>query len=239
MLITAHYYAEGPPTNPDMTIHRLLNDRTKFASNILSAVDLAQKAGMPFRMSEGNTCYNAGKKGVSDTFASALWAGDFLAQIAALGGTGVNLHGGGNGLYTPIAGSPKDGFSARPDYYGMLFARPLSGATMLAADLKANGENLSAYAVQKHGKVTVMAFNKGEKDTVLEVQLPTAYTKPTATILRLTAPAIDATTDVRLGGAAVGSDGAWAPSSTETMTSHDGKLLLTLPAYSAASVHFA
>jgi hypothetical protein len=238
MLLTAHYYAEGPPTNPDMTIHRLLTDHTKFSANIVKAAELARAADMPYRMSEGNTCYNAGKKGVSDTFASALWAGDFLAQVAAAGATGVNLHGGGDGLYTPIAGSQREGFSARPDYYGMLFARPLQAATMLQAELDAQGENISAYAVQKSGRITVLAFNKSDKDTVLRVQLPSS-THARAAILRLTAPAIDATTGVQLGGAAVAADGTWKPASTESIACHKGVLLLNLPAYSAASASFA
>jgi len=238
-LLTSHYYAEGPPTNPDMTIDRLLTDRTKFAANVLSAVEMAKKAGMPYRMSEGNSCYNAGKKGVSDTFAAALWAGDFMAQVAALGGTGINLHGGGNGLYTPIAGSPENGFLARPDYYGMLFVRPLIGATMLQSELNAQGMNLSAYAVQREGKVTVLAFNKSAKETTLKVQLQHGRMGKTAGIIRLTAPDIDATSGVLLGGSAVAADGSWKPVSDETTACNHDVLLLTLPAYSAAAASFA
>jgi len=237
-LLTSHYYAEGPPTNPDMTIDRLLTDRTKFAANVLSAIEMAKKAGLPYRMSEGNSCYNAGKKGVSDTFAAALWAGDFMAQVAALGGTGVNLHGGGNGLYTPIAGSPESGFSARPDYYGMLFVRPMTGATMLQSELNAQGLNLSAYAVQKQGNVTVLAFNKSPKETTLKVQMPHDRMGKTASIVRLTAPAIDATSGVLLGGSAVASDGSWRPVSDEMIACKHGVLHLTLPAYGAASASF-
>lgn len=238
-LLTAHYYAEGPPTNPDMTIGRLLTNRKGFSSQIMGAIALAQKSNMPYRMSEGNSCYNAGKKGVSDTFASALWAGDFLAEVAAVGATGVNLHGGGNGLYTPIAGSPAEGFSARPDYYGMLFVRPILGATMLQASLTAPDLNITAYAVQKHGKVTVLAFNKSEKDTVLTVQLPPGYTGSTANITRLTGPSIEATSGVKLGGAQVTPDGTWRSASQETASSRKGVLLLKLPAYSAASASFS
>ncbi|SNT41081.1 Glycosyl hydrolase family 79, N-terminal domain [Granulicella rosea] len=238
-LLTAHYYAEGPPTNPDMTLDRLLTDKTKFDANIQKAAALAQKAGMPYRMSEGNSCYNAGKKGVSDTFGSALWAGDFSAKVAAVGATGINLHGGGNGFYTPIAGSPKDGFVARPDFYGMLIARPLQGAKMLAADLDAQGQNLTAYAVEQHGKVTVLAFNKSDRPATIEIALPATYTGRDAHILRLTAPSVEATGGVTLGGAAVDKDGKWTPKSKETIARQNGKLLLPLPAYSAASVHFA
>jgi NAD(P)-dependent dehydrogenase (short-subunit alcohol dehydrogenase family) len=29
-------------------------------------------------LAEGNTCFHGGKHGVSDTFASALWSGDYM-----------------------------------------------------------------------------------------------------------------------------------------------------------------
>jgi hypothetical protein len=238
-LLTAHYYAEGPPTNPDMTLARLLTDKTKFDSNIEKAATLARKAGMPYRMSEGNTCYNAGKKGVSDTFGSALWAGDFAAKVAGVGATGYNLHGGGNGLYTPIAGSTREGFTARPDYYGMLFARPLQGATLLSAVLNAQGANITAYAVEAKGKVTVLAFNKSETATTLEIDLPATYSGSSARILRMTAPSVESTDGVMLGGSSIGKDGKWSPKSKETIARKNGKILLPIPAYSAASVHFA
>jgi hypothetical protein len=236
-LVTAHYYAEGPPTNPDMTIHRLLTDKTKFASNIATAAKLAQTKQLPYRMSEGNTCYNAGKKGVSDTFASALWAGDFLAQVATIGGVGVNLHGGGNGFYTPIAGSKQEGFTARPDYYGMMMARSLAGATLLQSSVDAAGSNVTAYAMQKHGKLTVLAFNKDEHPVTLEIKLPKAA-HAELKVMRLSAAAIDATTGVTLGGAEVKADGSWTPNQMETIQAKDGQLLLTLPAYSGASASF-
>lgn len=235
-LLTAHYYAEGPPTDPRMTIDYLLNQQAKFMPNVVRAVDLAREAGLPYRMSEGNTCYNAGKKGVSDTFASALWVGDFLSQIATIGGTGVNLHGGGNGLYTPIAGSPKEGFSARPEYYGLLFVRPLLGATMLASELQKENLNVTAYAMQKKGKITVLAFNKGNQSTILTVHLPTGKAKNSASVLRLTAPAVDATTGVIFGGTAVADNGAWKPGSSEVLHGSDGTFQVSLPAFSAASV---
>jgi hypothetical protein len=237
-IITAHYYAEGPPTDPRMNIDFLLNQQERFRTHILDAVSMCRAAGLPYRMSEGNTCYNAGKPGVSDTFASALWAGDFLAQIAAIGGTGVNLHGGGNGLYTPIAGSRKEGFSARPDYYGMLMTRPLLGATILNSELQTAGVNLTAYAAQKKGKLLVLAFNKDSKPTSLSISAPAHRLSGPATVLRLTGPAITATSGVTLGGSAVASDGTWKPSSSENIAAETGALQLSLPAYSAALVSF-
>ena len=72
---------------------------------------------------------------VSDTFASALWSGDYMLQVAQAGYIGVNLHGGGNGLYTPIAGDTPEGFSARPVYYGMMLAERFAGSTFVEASL--------------------------------------------------------------------------------------------------------
>ena len=93
--------------------------------------------GRPFRMTEGNSCFHGGKPVVSDTFASALWSGDYMLQVAQAGYIGVNLHGGGNGLYTPIAGDSPQGFSARPVYYGMLLAERFAGSTFVEASLSA------------------------------------------------------------------------------------------------------
>lgn len=235
-LVTTHYYAEGPPTDPHMTIDYLLNQQERFHSHISSAAAMSRAAGLPYRMAEGNTCYAAGKPGVSDTFASALWAGDFLAQVASIGGTGVNLHGGANGLYTPIAGSRKKGFVARPDYYGMLMARPLFGATMLRSDLQAADVNVTAYSAKKDGKIVVLAFNKDSKPTTLALNGPLSGA---ASVLRLTAPAITATSGVTLGGSAVAADGTWAPTSKESLQAKNGSAMLTLPAYSGALVTFA
>ena len=49
----------------------------------------------------------AGKQGVSNTFASALWGAELMYQVATRGGIGINFHGGGCGWYTPFAGTLK------------------------------------------------------------------------------------------------------------------------------------
>jgi len=37
-----------------------------------------------------------------------------MYQLASAGGVGINFHGGGYGVYTPIAGTVASGFTARP-----------------------------------------------------------------------------------------------------------------------------
>jgi len=73
----------------------------------------------------------------------------------------------------------------------------------------------------------------------MAIALPASHTGSGARIVRLTAPAVDATEGILLGGSPVGRDGVWNPKSEETITKTNGKLLLPIPAYSAASVHFA
>jgi hypothetical protein len=66
----------------------------------------------------------------------------------------------------------------------------------------------------------------------VKLALGKAYTK--ATVLRLTAPAASATTDVTYGGATVNADGTWAPKTTEAVTLSAGNASVTLPPASAA-----
>jgi hypothetical protein len=237
-LLTAHYYAEGPPTDPRMTIDYLLSQQKTFTNEVQSAIEIARKSGLPYRMSEGNSCYNAGKRGVSDTFAAALWAGDLIAHLASLGATGVNLHGGGTGLYTPIAGSQKDGFSARPIYYGMLLAQSVSGSAVVESELDTAGLNITAYVLKKDENLIALVFNKSNQATSISIPVRHGM-KKSASLLRLTAPAIDATSGVTFGGSVVQGDGSWAPSSVEKLGAVSGAFEVKLPAYCAVHITFA
>ena len=51
----------------------------------------AQAARVPWRMCETQSFSGGGKAGVSDTFASALWALDYLFVLAGYGCAGVNM----------------------------------------------------------------------------------------------------------------------------------------------------
>ncbi len=94
--LSHHYYFGGPATNPDVNIPNLLKPATmaRVQKNAEMASGAADKMGVRVRMTEGNTCYRGGKPGVSDVFASALWAADYSLLLASNNYTGVNLHGG-------------------------------------------------------------------------------------------------------------------------------------------------
>lgn len=94
--LTHHYYFGGPPSNPDVNIPNLLKPATmvKVQGMADTASAAAAKMGVRVRMTEGNTCYRGGKPGVSDVFASALWAADYSLLLASNNYSGINLHGG-------------------------------------------------------------------------------------------------------------------------------------------------
>lgn len=237
-LLTSHYYAEGPPSDPIMNIEYLLTQQSRFQTHIANSVQVSRKLGTPYRVAECNSCYHGGKKGMSDTFASALWVGDFLCQVASLGVTGVNIHGGADGFYTPIAGSQQQGFMARPMYYGMLLASPLFGSDILHTDLQSAGFNLTAYAAQKDDTLMVFVFNKDSRPATLDLHLPAGHGQGKAAITRLNAPAINATSDIRLGGCAVTKSGTWQSNLTEYLVGDKDCFSLPMPAYSAAALKF-
>jgi hypothetical protein len=92
--LSHHHYWNGPPSNPKATIHSLLQPDTYAAWQAEVTRAAAAKMGTAYRMTEGNTVYRGGKSGLSDVFASALWAADYLLILMRFGYSGVNLHGG-------------------------------------------------------------------------------------------------------------------------------------------------
>jgi glycosyl hydrolase family 79 len=236
VLATSHYYSLGPPTDATMTIDRLLHPGARFDTSCRQALDSAKAAGLPFRMAEGNSCYNAGKPGVSDTFASALWAGNFCLQMASLGCAGVNLHGGANGYYSPIVGSITSGFSARPEYYGLMLAREFAGRTPKGTTLETQGANITAYAAGRGTATDLVAiFNSDGRDAEVTIGKSSGEFKRGA-VGRLEASSVDAKDGVTIEGSAVTRDGHFHPRSSELVKSLAGKLRVGVRAYSAALV---
>lgn len=106
--LSHHYYFGGPATNPEVNIPNLLKPATmaKVQHTADEATGAANKMGVRVRMTEGNTCYRGGKPGVSDVFASALWAADYSLLLAENNYSGVNLHGGtGSSVANSVGGS--------------------------------------------------------------------------------------------------------------------------------------
>jgi hypothetical protein len=235
-LLTSHYYAEGPPSDPGMTIDYLLHTGKRFNEQVSPDIRTARQSRIPYRMSEGNTCYSGGKAGVSNTFASALWVLDFMLSVAAAGGSGVNLHGGGDGMYTPIAGSMERGFSARPIYYGMLVAREFLGGDLLETDLDSGGNDVKAYASSASSGLRVAVINREAMPISIQLKVQRMRGRGAGTVWRLEAPSLSSGTDVAVAGSRVTPDGFFTPSRREVLGFQDGESTLHVEPHSAALV---
>ncbi len=197
VLLTAHYYAMGPASSPDATLGQLLEPDPKLATihlhNLPTIEEAIATAHLPFRITEGNSCWDGGKPGVSDTLASALWCADAMLRFAQLGWCGFNLHGGGNGYYTPIAGSPSTGLTRRPEYFGIQFAQIFTGATFLTTTLTGASTRITAYAFQRNHRRQLVLFNKDT--TPIAIKLPT---QPQPIARLLTGPSLESREGVSL-----------------------------------------
>jgi hypothetical protein len=201
--LTHHYYFGGPPSNPKVNIDRLLQPDPRvrsFAATVsVAAAQLSSAARytVPYRMSEGNTCYRGGKPGVSDVFAASLWAADYMLTLASLGYVGVNLHGGSGKavadslggtlpgellmpnpnaphprpFYTPIA-EIDGGYVAEPVNHGMRFAGHFAGATIHSLTFNPGTVNATAYAAKLPTGQTVVALLNKDASQPLTIDLP-------------------------------------------------------------------
>lgn len=242
-MLTGHYYAEGPPSNPKMDIAYLLRrGRNQAPKQIALVKQAVQILGKPFRMTEGNSCYDGGKPGVSNTFASALWGGDYMLQVAEAGYVGVNFHGGGYGVYTPIAGSVRSGFTARPVYYGMLLAGMFRGSTLVATTVSSSEaspasatpqapENVTAFCGKDDDRWKLAIFNK--TPTAIEAFIPGLPLSISGDVYLLKAPAITSESGVTLGGSEVESHGEFHLKPQSTVQASSGQIIYRIPPYTA------
>jgi uncharacterized protein (TIGR03437 family) len=192
---------------------------------------------IPWRMAETNSCYSGGETGVSNVFASALWGVDYMFTLAGRNAAGVNFHGGGTGTYTPIAVTTTQA-TARPLYYALLLFRAAARGRVVPVTVSTTSVNLTAYgALDDDGTLRVTVINKDmTQDAAVSLAPGAGYT--TALAMRLTAPAVDSTTSVTLGGASVQADGSWLPAGLATLSSNGGTFSITVPAASALLLSF-
>ena len=184
--------------------------------------ELSRETGVPWRINEVNSFYGGGKAGVSDTFAAALWALDYMFTLASHGGAGLNLETDINQLgwishYSPIVHDAAMQCHVRPEYYGMLAFAQAGRGDLLRLALDKGDLNLTAYATRAEpGVIWLTVVNKDlTRDADVAVALPAGFTG--AGELRLTAPSVTSTNQVSLGGAEVSAAGEWTPGPAEAV----------------------
>jgi hypothetical protein len=234
VLLTHHYYREGQ--NPTSTIQKLLGADPKLGPQLETLRTASRSCGAPYRICEVNSFSGGGRPGVSDTMAAALWALDYMFTLATYGCSGVNMETGVNQLdfissYSPIAEDERGNLSAKPEYYGMLAFQLGGKGELLRTETDPSSSVIKAYAAREGGgTLTLTVINKSESAVSSEVTIVGLSRSGQASVIRLTAPAIDAKTDVTLGGANVASTGTWKAVSSERLAVSGGRFRLKVPA---------
>jgi Glycosyl hydrolase family 79 C-terminal beta domain len=242
-IVSAHLYPYSACVAPSSarypTIPRLLSDNASagMAQTVRAAVRLAHRAGLTFRLTELNSVTCGGEAGVSDTFATALWAPDALFELLHAGVDGVNVHVQPD-LINAAFTLTGDGLRARPLLYGLiLFARTLGPDAQLV-HVRLHGKAslpLKVWAVRvSGGGLHVLLIDKSNRSVSVDLQLPA--TGP-ATVQRLSAPSVMSRSDVTLDGQQLDADGHWeGKRSNETIAPGINGYTLTIPRLSAALV---
>jgi hypothetical protein len=147
-LLTGHHYPLGCAQKPPPTIGTLLSivTRGRESASLGTYMKISRNQHVPLRIDEAGSVSCGGVAGISNTFASALWATGYITQVMASGATGINLQGnpGNCAGYTPVcAPDPgalaKGALRAQPDWYAMLLSRSLVGYRPLPTTVAAEG----------------------------------------------------------------------------------------------------
>lgn len=244
--VSAHRYplsacvTRASPVYP--TIARVLGEPASagIAQTLAPAIALAHRADLPFRLTELNSVTCGGRPGVSDTFATALWAPDALFELLQAGVDGVNVHVRANTINAAFALS-RNGFIARPLLYGLiLFTRTLGpGAQLVPVSVHApRTANLKVWAVRVHGDALhVLVLNKGNGSVRVQLALPATGS---ARVQRLLAASAASRWGVTLNGQRLGHDGAWhGRAVTESIAPGQHGYSLVVPRVSAALMDLA
>jgi hypothetical protein len=254
-LLTDHYYPLSS-CGEHPTISELLspNVRRKESEMLGKMLALSHAYATPLRMDETNDISCEGQPGVSNAFASALWALDYTARAMTAGLVGVNFHDLIDQplAYSPLAAHREGALNAGelqpdPEWYALLAAHFFMGAHLPSRPLATTtvgtppGE-LSASAMEApDGKVSLVLVDydpPGSQPLAVHLRVPRALAG--GGILRLTAPSPASTTGTRLGGRAVSANGTWTtPRALPAVHGHAGSLSLQLAPSSAAVVTLA
>ncbi len=248
-LLTEHYY---PLTKCEASAPRvsdLLSPLTRAdeTATLTQLSAFARASSIPLRMDETNNISCRGQPGVSDVFASALWAVDYLARAMASGIAGINFHDliGEPETYSPLAALDPQALAvgalhANPEWYALLLGHSLLGdQPVQAAVAGVERTTLTASAfLSSSASLQLVLVNfapTGVQPLAVRLRVPRQF--GAGTILRLTAPGLTARSGVTLGGRPVSAAGTWSPAAAlPRVSGKPGALGLSMPASSAALV---
>lgn len=233
--LVEHYYPmtnchSGQNTAAELISTSTMAKETYMLAQVKAAAAVAK---VPFIIGETNSASCGGIPGIGDTYASALWAASWIMTGAEHGAHAMYFNGSLSDciVYTPLCTTGGTQYTARPVYYGLLFAHLMGTGWTLPVTVPATA-SLAAFAVRNSpGNVRVMVQNLTGSPASIALRVPGAA--GSASTLSLTAPSLTATTGVRIQGAVVTSAGTFKPGAVGHVACKAGICDLTLPAYAA------
>jgi hypothetical protein len=251
-LLTGHHYPLGCEQQPPPSIARLLSEpiQRKEIGSLRTYMKVARASDIPFRLDETNTVSCGGVAGISDTFASALWAVGYLPRVMAMGVVGVNLHGNPSRCsgYSPVcapgpAALSEGALVAQPEWYGLLLVKQLIGtrplpSTVRVSPRRANVQASAFLAADGSLRIVVVDDDPAGSRSVL-VQLRVGPGVAEGSVLSLRGPSLAALSGVQLGEREVAPDGSWSAAPLPRVPSRAGTISLRLVAGSADVVRTA
>jgi hypothetical protein len=248
-LLTGHHYPLGCAQKPPPTIESLLSlaTRGRESASLGTYMKVSRNQHVPLRIDEAGSVSCGGVAGISNTFASSLWATGYITQVMASGATGINLQGnpGNCAGYTPLcapdpAALARGALRAQPDWYALLLSRSLVGYRPLPTTVTGGGEPdlvVASFSGPDHSLQVVLVDDEPPGTGPLALRLNVGAGLGSGQILRLTGPSPSATGDILLGGHAVAAGGSLrAPIHPEHVTAHAGAMTVKLAPSSAALV---
>ncbi|HET9073595.1 MAG TPA: hypothetical protein VFN48_03375 [Solirubrobacteraceae bacterium] len=244
-LVTVHRYALqkcglSPQSPKYPTVQKLLEPSTAFslAGLVAPLVRDVHAHHLPLRVDELNSAPCFGVPGVSNTFASALWALQSAFALAETGVDGINVH------TVPAAAHRLFNFwqtkgtwhgSVFPEFYGFeMFSLAAPAGAQLLRAFSASA-NVTAWATRSTTTDRVVLVNTGARQSVT-LNVPGAHGPAFTLALRAGSP--KATSGITLGDTEIPTGtttGAFAttPAIGQIAPSSGGRYLVTLPADSA------
>jgi hypothetical protein len=209
-VVTVHRYPLNRCSSVRPTIARLLSTASSagLARSVARAAAVAHAHNARFRVDELNSASCRGQRGVSNTFASALWVLDALFNMARVNVDGVNIHTLPASVYHPFVLSRTGSvwrWTVDPLYYGMLmFARAAPPGSHLLSISGSVAARVRTWATRApNGQTRVVLINQSRQESkYVSVRIPGASS--TARLTWLRAPSIAATGGITLGGQSFG-----------------------------------
>jgi hypothetical protein len=248
-LATVHAYpvqtCDVSPSSPQFpTVAHLLASEatTGLADKVAVSVALAHSRHLPVRVDEMNSDSCGTAPGVSDAFASALWALDALFEMARVGVDGVNIHtypGATYQLFTFSHAGRRWTAAVTPEYYGLLmFAQAAPPGSRLLIASTRNAQGITVWATRgRKGRTRVVLINESSSRRTIALGSGGGHS---ATLEGLRAPSLTSTAGVTLGGQSFGTRTTTGVlggrSGVAKLTATHGRYVFSLPADSAALV---